>query len=88
MIDHEIKVKFDLKFLLFLGLDIPKHGEPAYPLESYGHGWGSGKFPAAGAMELPFTLEFKTTSPHEDPGPKPVQNGQQSMPGSQELEIK
>ncbi|KAJ8299374.1 hypothetical protein KUTeg_023434 [Tegillarca granosa] len=22
------------------GLDIPKHGEPAYPLESYGHGWG------------------------------------------------
>lgn len=21
------------------GLDIPKHGEPAYPLESYGHGW-------------------------------------------------
>ncbi|NP_001161500.1 ammonium transporter-like protein [Saccoglossus kowalevskii] len=23
------------------GLDIPKHGEPAYPIESYGHGWGS-----------------------------------------------
>ncbi|XP_064601317.1 putative ammonium transporter 1 [Liolophura sinensis] len=22
------------------GLDIPKHGEPAYPAESYGHGWG------------------------------------------------
>ncbi|XP_071100410.1 putative ammonium transporter 1 isoform X1 [Haliotis cracherodii] len=21
------------------GLDIPKHGEPAYPMESYGHGW-------------------------------------------------
>ncbi|GFS15559.1 ammonium transporter [Elysia marginata] len=21
------------------GLDIPKHGEPAYPLESYGHGY-------------------------------------------------
>ncbi|XP_078670890.1 putative ammonium transporter 1 [Branchiostoma floridae x Branchiostoma belcheri] len=21
------------------GLDIPKHGEPAYPQESYGHGW-------------------------------------------------
>ncbi|XP_078577341.1 putative ammonium transporter 1 [Branchiostoma floridae x Branchiostoma japonicum] len=21
------------------GLDIPKHGEPAYPTESYGHGW-------------------------------------------------
>ena len=21
------------------GLDIPKHGEPAYPLESYGDGW-------------------------------------------------
>ena len=22
------------------GLDIPKHGEPAYPAEAYGHGWG------------------------------------------------
>ena len=22
------------------GLDIAKHGEPAYPLDSYGHGWG------------------------------------------------
>uniref|UniRef100_A0A1I8IXG0 Ammonium_transp domain-containing protein n=1 Tax=Macrostomum lignano TaxID=282301 RepID=A0A1I8IXG0_9PLAT len=22
------------------GLDIPKHGEPAYPLVAYGHGWG------------------------------------------------
>ena len=21
------------------GLDIPKHGEPAYPLDSYGDGW-------------------------------------------------
>ncbi|OWF37328.1 putative ammonium transporter 1 isoform X2 [Mizuhopecten yessoensis] len=21
------------------GLDIPKHGEPAYPVEAYGHGW-------------------------------------------------
>ncbi|XP_077994370.1 putative ammonium transporter 1 [Glandiceps talaboti] len=23
------------------GLDIPKHGEPAYPMASYGHGWGN-----------------------------------------------
>ena len=23
------------------GLDIPKHGEDAYPEEAYGHGWGS-----------------------------------------------
>ena len=22
------------------GLDIPKHGEPAYPADAYGHGWG------------------------------------------------
>ena len=22
------------------GLDIAKHGEPAYPTASYGHGWG------------------------------------------------
>ena len=24
--------------LLFSGLDIPKHNEPAYPVEAYGHG--------------------------------------------------
>lgn len=27
-------------FKLLVGLDIPKHGEPAYPAEAYGHGWG------------------------------------------------
>ena len=25
---------------LLVGLDIPKHGEPSYPAEAYGHGWG------------------------------------------------
>lgn len=25
-------------FFLYLGLDIPKHNEPAYPVEAYGHG--------------------------------------------------
>jgi hypothetical protein len=29
------------KLLIYvLGLDIPKHGETAYPAEAYGHGWG------------------------------------------------
>ena len=30
------------------GLDIPKHGEPAYPQASYGHGWNeaNGKSPS------------------------------------------
>ena len=27
----------------FLGIDFHKHGEPAYPLASYGDGWGSSK---------------------------------------------
>ena len=26
---------------MFTGLDIPKHGEPAYPLSAYGHGWAT-----------------------------------------------
>ncbi|XP_060080863.1 putative ammonium transporter 1 [Ylistrum balloti] len=30
-----VSFEYELK-----GLDIPKHGEPAYPVESYGHGWG------------------------------------------------
>ncbi|XP_076114294.1 putative ammonium transporter 1 isoform X1 [Mytilus galloprovincialis] len=30
-----VSFEFEMK-----GLDIPKHGEPAYPAESYGHGWG------------------------------------------------
>ena len=27
-------------FFNFQGLDVPKHGEPAYPYSSYGDGWG------------------------------------------------
>ena len=85
--DHKDSYKFDLKLLFFLGLDIPKHGEPAYPLASYGDGWGSGKSPATETMELPFTLQLKSASPHEGPSPTPVQNGLPSMPGPQELAI-
>lgn len=35
-------VRFEIiNYLCFeTGLDIPKHGESAYPAESYGHGWG------------------------------------------------
>ena len=36
-----IKPTYLLLFtFVFLGLDIPKHGEAAYPAEAYGHGWG------------------------------------------------
>ena len=28
-----------MKFCLYQGLDIAKHGEAAYPLSAYGHGW-------------------------------------------------
>ena len=28
------------QFRLSAGLDVPRHGEPAYPLASYGDGWG------------------------------------------------
>uniref|UniRef100_A0A1I8FI26 Ammonium_transp domain-containing protein n=1 Tax=Macrostomum lignano TaxID=282301 RepID=A0A1I8FI26_9PLAT len=31
------------------GLDIPKHGEPAYPLMAYGHGWGERQLSAGAA---------------------------------------
>lgn len=34
------------------GLDIPKHGEPAYPLSSYGHGWSES--PSAPRQNFPF----------------------------------
>ena len=73
--------KYDLKFLFFLGLDIPKHGEPAYPLASYGDGWGYGKSQAGETKE--FHLQLKLASPHKGGSPNPVQNGQSSMPGSQ-----
>ena len=36
-----------------LGLDIPKHGEPAYPLESYGDGWT--EITAQAFKKLPYT---------------------------------
>ncbi|XP_062589068.1 putative ammonium transporter 1 [Saccostrea cucullata] len=34
---HLLRVSFEWETK---GLDIPKHGEPAYPAEAYGHGWG------------------------------------------------
>ena len=46
-IKKSIIYQFYIKTYLFatfiiciLGLDIPKHGEAAYPAEAYGHGWG------------------------------------------------
>ncbi|XP_041365461.1 putative ammonium transporter 1 isoform X1 [Gigantopelta aegis] len=34
------------------GLDIPKHGEPSYPWESYGHGWTEKSFQLSKTGEL------------------------------------
>ncbi|KAH3883459.1 hypothetical protein DPMN_007416 [Dreissena polymorpha] len=34
---HILRVPFEYELK---GLDIPKHGETAYPSEAYGHGWG------------------------------------------------
>ncbi|KAJ7373671.1 ammonium transmembrane transporter [Desmophyllum pertusum] len=73
-------------------LDIPKHGEPAYPLASYGHGWGSGS-PSARRKSFPFNHNPSTQvnldpvqngTPLHNPAPAPngqpqvihVQNGQ------------
>ena len=34
------------------GLDIKKHGEPAYPTAAYGHGWDAeGDFDMTGKLE-------------------------------------
>ncbi|XP_070551457.1 putative ammonium transporter 1 isoform X1 [Ptychodera flava] len=38
---HCLKILRVSRELEIKGLDIPKHGEPAYPVESYGHGWGA-----------------------------------------------
>ena len=34
--------KFKVYPFSVIGLDIPKHGEPAYPVASYGDGWSAG----------------------------------------------
>ncbi|RMX43323.1 hypothetical protein pdam_00014952 [Pocillopora damicornis] len=52
-----------------LGLDIPKHGEPAYPLDSYGDGWSSST--SAKRQTLPFTQ-----SPTILPSHVSLRNGQ------------
>lgn len=51
------------------GLDIPKHGEPAYPLDSYGDGWSSST--SAKRQTLPFTQ-----SPTILPSHVSLRNGQ------------
>lgn len=68
--------------LFFLGLDIHKHGEPAYPLASYGDGWGSSKSVAGETKD--FHLQLKFASPNKGVRPNTVQNGQPSMPGSKD----
>ena len=66
-----------LRFLFILGLDIPKHGEPAYPLESYGDGWGSGESPAAVRQNFPFTTQLNIIGPVQNGhNPGPVKNGE------------
>ena len=65
----------DPRFLIILGLDIPKHGEPAYPLASYGDGWGSGESPAAQRQNLPFTTQLNIVNPTQNGSPAPVKNG-------------
>lgn len=52
-----IKQHLNLHIFLRLGLDIPKHGEPAYPLDSYGDGWSSDSL---SAQPLPYI--HKSTS--------------------------
>lgn len=73
-----------MKFLFVLGLDIHKHGEPAYPLASYGDGWGSAASPAAETNSLPFTIQLKFAPPHKGRSPTPVQNGQSNTPSSRD----
>ena len=69
------KKTIDLRFFIILGLDIPKHGEPAYPLASYGDGWGSGESPAAQRQTLPFTTQVNIVNPTQNGSPAPVKNG-------------
>ena len=57
------------KHFLDAGLDIPKHGEPAYPLDSYGDGWSSST--SAKRQTLPFTQ-----SPTILPSHVSLRNGQ------------
>ena len=41
LLKHKLyKYLFIIYFQTFPGLDVPKHGEPAYPYSSYGDGWG------------------------------------------------
>ena len=40
LVDVCISVKIIL-LCCILGLDVPKHGEPAYPSEAFGDGWGN-----------------------------------------------
>lgn len=62
-----------MRFLIILGLDIPKHGEPAYPPASYGDGWGSGESPTAQKQNLPFTTHANIVGPtHNGHNPSPV----------------
>lgn len=56
--------------LLSLGLDIPKHGEPAYPLSSYGDGWSES--PSAPRHVFPY---YQTNGAPQTEEVRPNQEG-------------
>lgn len=60
-----------------IGLDIPKHGEPAYPVESYGNGW---EIPSE-ERKIPFP--FYQTSITTFVNVIPTKNGQSKEPAMQ-----
>lgn len=59
------------------GLDIPKHGEPAYPVESYGNGW------EPSSEEGKTSFPFYQTSINAFVYVTPTKNGQIKQPGMQ-----
>lgn len=59
-------------FPFLIGLDIPKHGEPAYPLDSYGDGWSAD---SPSAQHFPYYktnshLNLATMNGHNQVAPK------------------
>ena len=78
-----ILIKRTSQTFLELGLDIPKHGEPAYPLESYGDGWNES--PSAKRQTFPFTqhppiLQSHVSLRNGQPPNGSKRNGQVSTP--------
>ncbi|KAL5006721.1 hypothetical protein ScPMuIL_015527 [Solemya velum] len=78
-----LRVPFDYELK---GLDIPKHGEPAYPSEAYGHGWADKGDTLQAMVKKSFASSLAAVSTEGGPIVNAYMNTPEKMTGNPEVD--